>query len=129
METGITGRATLTVTDADTAIAHGSGTLSVLATPALAALMERTAWESIAPALEPGQTTVGTALSLEHTAPTPVGLTVTCESTLVAIDRRALTFKLTARDERGPIGSATHARFIVDAARFQAKADAKRTAE
>ena len=128
MDTGIKGTARLTVTEADTALAHGSGTLRVLATPALIALMERTAWESIADELEEGQTTVGTAMDMEHTAPTPVGMTVTCESELVAVDRRALTFKLTAYDERGPVGTATHGRFIVDAEKFQGKADAKKQA-
>ncbi|MGI6591022.1 MAG: thioesterase family protein [Eggerthellaceae bacterium] len=129
MDTGIKGKATLTVSEKDTAIAHGSGTLKVLATPALVALMERTAWESIADQLEPGQTTVGTAMDMQHTAPTPIGMTVTCESELVAIDRRALTFKLTAYDDRGPVGTATHGRFIVDAEKFQGKADSKKQAE
>lgn len=129
METGITGTDSLVVTEADTALAQGSGTLRVLATPALIALMERTAWHSIADQLEEGQTTVGTAMDMEHTAPTPVGMTVTCESKLVAVDRRALMFEITAHDERGPVATATHSRFIVDADKFQAKANAKLQAE
>lgn len=112
----------MTVRDQDTAVAQGSGNLEVLATPALIALMERAAWESVADRLSPGQTTVGTAMDMKHTAPTPVGMTVTCESELVSVDRRALTFEITARDEKGPIASATHSRFIVDAEAFQAKA-------
>ena len=119
----------MVVGDNDTALAQGSGTLRVLATPALIALMERTAWESIAGELEQGQATVGTAMDMEHTAPTPVGMTVTCESKLVGVDRRALMFEITASDERGPVATATHSRFIVDADRFQTKADAKRQAE
>lgn len=129
METGITGTCSMVVGDNDTALAQGSGTLRVLATPALIALMERTAWESIAGELEQGQATVGTAMDMEHTAPTPVGMTVTCESKLVGVDRRALMFEITASDERGPVATATHSRFIVDADRFQTKADAKRQAE
>lgn len=129
METGITGTCSMVVGDDDTALAQGSGTLRVLATPALIALMERTAWESIAGELEQGQATVGTAMDMEHTAPTPVGMTVTCESKLVGVDRRALMFEITASDERGPVATATHSRFIVDADRFQTKADAKRQAE
>lgn len=129
METGITGTESMVVGEADTALAQGSGTLRVLATPALIALMERTAWRSIADQLEDGQTTVGTAMDMKHTAPTPVGMKVTCESKLVGIDRRALMFEVTAHDERGPVATATHSRFIVDADKFQAKADAKRQAE
>lgn len=125
MEPGITGTASKTVEEVDTAKAQGSGELRVLSTPSLSALMERAAWESVADQLEPGQTTVGTAMDLKHDAPTPVGMTITCESTLVGVDRRALMFEITARDERGPVASATHNRFIVDAEKFQAKADSK----
>ena len=49
LEAGISGQAAVTVTSANTARAMGSGTLEVFATPALAALAERTCWESVAP--------------------------------------------------------------------------------
>ena len=127
MEAGITGAAELTVSQGDTARARRSGTLDVLATPALAELIERCCWESIAVELEEGQVTVGTRLDLRHNAPTPVGMRVRCESELVAVDRRALTFEVRAFDETGEIATATHDRFIVDAERFQRKADAKRS--
>lgn len=129
METGITGTGSFVVKEEDTALAQGSGTLRVLATPALIALMERTAWQSVADQLDDGQTTVGTAMDMEHTAPTPVDMTVTCESKLVGVDRRALMFEITAHDERGPVATATHSRFIVGSDRFQAKTDAKLQAE
>ena len=125
LETGIAGTAETTVTEANTARMRGSGTLDVFATPALAELMERCCWESVAPHLEEGQTTVGTRLDLHHNAPTPLGMHVRCESELVAIDRRALTFTVRAFDEAGEIATATHDRFIVDATRFQSKANAK----
>ena len=68
---------------------------------------------------------MGTALNLKHTAATPVGMRVWAEATLTAIDRRALSFTVTAFDECGEIGSAEHSRFLVDAEKFQQKADAK----
>lgn len=126
LETGMKGTAEFTVAPEDSARARRSGTLEVLATPALVELMERCAWESIADALDEGATTVGTSMSLSHNAPTPIGMKVRCESELVAIDRRALTFHIEAFDEHGSIATAEHGRFIVDAARFQQKADAKR---
>ena len=125
IEAGIKGAAELTVSAADTARARRSGTLDVLATPALAELVERCCWESIAEYLDEGQTTVGTRLELRHNAPTPVGMTVRCESVLTAVDRRALSFQVRAFDAAGEIAVAEHDRFIVDAQRFQAKADAK----
>ena len=114
------------VSEEDTAAAVGSGTLYVLATPRVAALMEMTAWKSLGNGLEEGCTTVGTWLSLEHLAPTPIGGTVTFESRLVKIDGRELTFSITARDAFGTIAQAEHKRVIVDSARFQKKADGRR---
>ncbi len=123
---GILGQATRLVDEMNTARAMGSGDLLVFSTPSMVALMEEAAMRSVAPSLSEGQSTVGTAIDVRHTAATPVGMTVTCESRLTGVDGRRLTFDIRAYDERGEIGSATHVRAIVDAARFQAKADAKR---
>ena len=126
LEAGIRGLASVAVTPENTARAMGSGTLEVFATPALAALAEQTCWQSVAAYLEPGSGTVGTQLSLEHTAPTPVGMTVTCESELIAAEGRKLTFSVTMRDEAGPVGQGVHQRVIINDAKFFAKAQAKR---
>lgn len=125
LEAGISGQAAVTVMSANTARAMGSGTLEVFATPALAALAERTCWESVAPHLAPGQGTVGTKLSLEHTAPTPVGMTVTCTSELLAVNGRTLVFSVSMADDKGPVGHGVHERVIIDEARFLSKAQAK----
>lgn len=125
LEIGIKGMQQVTVCEENSALSMGSGTLKVFATPAMIALMEKTAWMSAAPHLEDGQGTVGTALDIKHTAATPLGMTVTCESELIAVDGRKLTFHVTARDEAGVIGEGNHERFIVDNEKFQAKADKK----
>ena len=78
LETGIRGKQSVAVTPENTAKTMGSGTLNVFATPALVALAEKTCWMSVADALDEGCGSVGTKLELEHTAPTPVGMTVTC---------------------------------------------------
>ncbi len=125
MELGIKGARDVLVSEDKTARAMGSGELGVFATPAMVALVEETAWRSVASRLEDGQGTVGTKLELAHTAPTPVGMRVHCETELVEIDRRRLVFSFAVSDESGPIGSGTHERFIVDSARFETKANAK----
>lgn len=126
LETGIRGEQSVLVTAANTAKTMGSGTLDVFATPALVALAEKTCWMSVADALGEGNGSVGTKLELEHTAPTPVGMTVTCESELVAVEGRKLTFKVSLHDEKGPVGGGTHERFVVNDAKFAAKAEAKK---
>ena len=107
LETGLRGTQSVLVTAANTAKTMGSGTLEVFATPALVALAEKTCWMSVAEALGEGNGSVGTKLELEHTAPTPVGMTVTCESELVAVEGRKLTFKVSLHDEKGPVGGGT----------------------
>lgn len=125
IETGIRGERSVDVTPANTARALGSGTLDVFATPAMIALIEATASGSVAPYLEEGSSTVGTHLDIAHSAATPVGMRVTCETELVEVDRRRLVFKAVVRDACGEIGSGTHERFVVDDAKFVSKAQFK----
>ena len=125
LETGIKGTRTITVDEENTAKAMGSGTLDVFATPALIALMEETCWRSVANELEEGSGTVGTLLEIKHTAPTPVGMKVTCESTLTEVDGRRLVFEVIARDAKGVVGEGKHERFVIQNEKFQMKANAK----
>ena len=125
LETGIKGTRTVTVNEDNTAKAMGSGTLDVFATPALIALMEETCWRSVANELEEGCGTVGTLLEIKHTAPTPVGMKVTCESTLTEVDGRRLVFEVIARDAKGVVGEGKHERFVIQNEKFQVKANAK----
>ncbi|MCI5613040.1 MAG: thioesterase family protein [Agathobacter sp.] len=125
LKEGITGHQETIVTVENTAKTMKSGTLDVFATPAMIALMEQTAYESVAGELEEGYGTVGTMLNVKHVSATPLGMKVTCESTLTKIDGRALTFEVKAFDERGLIGEGTHERFLVQNEKFQAKANNK----
>ena len=124
-EIGIKGELTETVTEEKTAAAVGSGDLRVYATPAMAALMEKTAMLSVAETLESGKTTVGTKLDIEHSSASPVGAVITCRSELIKAEGRRLVFVVTASDNAGEIGKGTHERFIVDAERFFDKTSAK----
>lgn len=126
LETGIRGTQIVKVSEENSAKTMGSGTLDVFATPAMTALMEKTAWMSVAPFLAEGQGTVGTRLDITHDSPTPFGMTVTCDSELVEVDGRRLVFEVTVKDGSGVIGKGRHERYIVDQKRFQAKADQKK---
>jgi predicted thioesterase len=126
LKAGIKGTQKVTVTASNTAKTMGSGTLDVFATPALIALMEETSWRSVADALEEGNGTVGTMLNVKHTAPTPLGMEVTCESELTEVDGRRLVFSLRAYDAQGIVGEGTHERFIIQNEKFQQKANAKK---
>ena len=129
LEAGIKGRQEVMVEEGNCASAVGSGLLKVFATPAMIALMEKTAWMSVAPELGEGEGTVGTLLNVTHDAPTPIGMKVWCESTLEEVDGRRLVFSVEAFDEKGRIGGGRHERFIIGNEKFQAKADRKNDAE
>ena len=127
LTTGIKGTMERDVTDGLTAKAIGSGELAVFATPALIALAEETAWRSVADELEAGQGTVGTRMDLSHIAATPVGMKARCETELIELDRRKLTFHVEVFDDIEKIAEGTHERFVVDNSRFQEKANSKAT--
>ncbi len=110
-----------TVEREDTAEAVGSGGLLVFATPCMVAMMEGAACEAIAEAIPEGKTTVGTALNIQHTAATPVGLEVRAEAEVTAVEGKKITFRVVAYDEVGEIGNGTHERFVVDSQRFLEK--------
>lgn len=124
-EIGRIGTAETMVELADTALEVGSGSLRVYATPCMAALMEGAACNCIEEFLAEGQTSVGISLNLSHTSATPVGMGVIAEATLTKVEGKKLTFEITAKDEAGNIGTATHERVIVNAERFLDKTYAK----
>ncbi len=121
LETGLTHTSSLTVTEALTAKAMGSGDLPVLATPAMMALMENAAMTAVAPELPEGSTTVGGHIESSHLRPTPIGAEVKAEATLTKVDGRKLYFTVKAMQGDTIIGEGTHLRFIVDRERFMSK--------
>lgn len=125
---GTKGKTETIVTEDMTALKVGSGEAMVLATPVMAALMEKAAQDSVKTLIEEGKTTVGTALSIRHVSATPVGMRVWAETEVTAVSEngRMITFAVSAYDEKGLIGEGTHERAIVTLARFQEKTDAKK---
>ena len=118
---GVKGKEELVVTFEETAAKYGSGLVEVYATPAMVALMEKTCLNSVLPYLPEGFGTVGIKVDISHSKAPPVGMKVTCESTLIEVDRRRLVFELQAFDEKGEIGRGRHERFIIDTRKFMEK--------
>lgn len=122
---GITNEKVSKVTEDNTALSWGSGTLPVYATPAMVLLIEETASESVISDLQEGETTVGTLLDVKHTSASPIGMDVRCKTELVEVDRSRLRFKFTVLDGKGEIGVGYHERFIVKSEKFMVKAESK----
>ena len=99
----------------------------VFATGFLVGLFEWTCIMALNPHLDwPDEQSVGTKIEIDHTAATPPGLEVTAFVRLVEIDRRRLVFEVKAHDGVDTISKGTHERFVIDAAKFNAKVDAKK---
>lgn len=120
METGRTASLTFVVTEADTAQAVGSGDLPVLATPRLLAWCEAATCAAVAGSLPQGQTSVGTRVSLEHLAASPVGEEVAVEASMAYVDGRLVRFAVAASHVRDGkvVGTGEVTRVVVDAERF-----------
>lgn len=100
----------------------GSGSVTVFATPMVAALMEGAAADLAQAALAEGLTTVGTQITVNHNAPSVEGMTVTAEATLLETDGRTFQFSLRAWDDASEIATGTHTRVSVKTERFLEKA-------
>lgn len=116
---------TKVVTNHDTAMSFGSGTVSVLATPVMIGWMENVALNLVLDVLPEGYDTVGTYIGSSHIAATPVGMKVRVIAEVVEVEGKKITFKVKAYDEMDKIGEGTHTRAIIDVERFLEKTNKK----
>lgn len=110
------------MTDSDTAQVVGSGDLPVLATPQLARWFEMAAFAAAAQEVDPGHTTVGTLLSVEHVRPSAVGDSVFIHCAKPVRDGRRIIFAIRAEDAEGQeIATGKVHRAVIDPNRFMAR--------
>ncbi|MFC7489997.1 MULTISPECIES: thioesterase family protein [unclassified Knoellia] len=113
---------TFTVTEADTAVALGSGSLLVLGTPRLLAWCEAATCASLEPLTRERQTSVGTRVDLQHSAASAVGATVIVTADPAYADGRLHRFRVSARHSDGKVvATGEITRVIVDTDRFLAR--------
>lgn len=116
------------VDENNTAKAIGSGGLNVFATPAMIALMEKTACKSVETYLDKGMGTVGISINVRHISATPLEMVIYCESVLTEIHGNRLVFVIKVFDDMGLVGEGVHERFIVNNEKFLCRAREKRWA-
>lgn len=120
------GEAMILVNSAYTAIAARSGSLEVLGTPYMIALMEKATCSACESLLEEGETTVGTAINITHDKASGLGELIKATATLKAVNGRKLTFDVIATDSKEDIiGKGTITRFVVNGERFMSKVESK----
>ena len=121
IQEGLTHTSQLTVTQAVTAIAMGSGDMPVLATPSMMALMENAAMLAVADHLPEGCTTVGGHIDSSHLKPSKLGDTVTATATVTRVDGKKIEFTIQAHSGDVLLGEGTHLRFIDDKEKFMSR--------
>jgi fluoroacetyl-CoA thioesterase len=104
-----------------TASAVGSGGVDVLATPQMILLFEKAARDAVQAQLPPGETTVGTMVSVSHFAATPMGEEVRATARVTKVDGRRIVYSVSASDQHRQIGEGTHERYVIDLDRFMKK--------
>jgi len=122
LKPGLCAEVELTVTEADTAFALRSGSVHVLATPRVVALVEEASCAAIENDLADGETSVGNRVEVSHLQPTRVGSVVRAESTLEKVEGRRLTFTVSVSDKGGLVAAGKVTRVVVDVDRFLEKA-------
>jgi len=118
LKAGMSARVERIVAEKDTAVAFGSGEVSVFATPMMIGIMENAALQAVDSSLPEGYATVGTHLDVRHLAATPVGMSVYATAELVEIDGKKLKFRIEAFDEQEKIGDGWHGRYIIQTDKF-----------
>lgn len=98
---------------------------AVLATPVMIMAMENAALEAIKPYFEPGESAVGTRVDVSHLAATPVGRRIVAFAEVISVTGRHIEFRVKAMDGNEEIGHGTHARVVIELAKFSASLAAK----
>jgi fluoroacetyl-CoA thioesterase len=98
----------------------------VYATPRMVGDVEYTCRDFLLEHLDAGEDSVGAHVSIDHLAPTPLGLSVSVQIRVKEVDRRKVVFEFSVRDLLEEVGRGTHVRFVVDTAKTRERLAAKR---
>jgi predicted thioesterase len=122
LQSGLCAVVTIVVEDGDTAVALRTGDVPVLATPGLVRLAEEATLRAVEGRLEPGTTTVGYRVQVDHLAPVPIGDEVRAEAVLESVEGRRLNVRVSLTDARGLVGAGRITRVVVERDRFLERA-------
>jgi fluoroacetyl-CoA thioesterase len=125
LATGLKGSKTLEV-DESRCIGFMGREAAVYATPRMVSDVEYACRDMLLQHLDPGEDSVGAHVSIDHLAPTPMGLKVSIEVRIVEVDRRKVTWEFSVKDPLEEVGRGRHARFVVELAKTRERLAAKR---
>ncbi|MGI8610024.1 MAG: thioesterase family protein [Candidatus Dormibacteria bacterium] len=115
---GATFELTRSVTEEMSARHLGSGSVGVLATPAMIAMMEGAATLCVQPFVGPGKTTVGYIVNIRHLAPTAIGGEAMARASVTAVDGKRITFNVQCFEGDKKVGDGEHVRVVIESGAF-----------
>ena len=111
--------------DPDRTISFMGEGARVYATPRLISDIEFTCRDLILQHADAGEDSVGMEVAVKHLAATLAGSTVEISVRITAVDKRVVTFEVSARDELDTVSAGTHTRFVVEVAKTKERLKAK----
>ena len=122
---GLRGQAQVIVKHEHTLNHHHPELPAIFSTPHMIGLMEVAAADAMKPYCDPGEISVGTAINIEHRAPTIPGQQVTAEAELESANGRFYVFRVRAHNGVEEIGRGTVTRAFVNPAEIAKRHAAK----
>ena len=98
----------------------------VYATPKMVSDVEYACRDWLVGHLDAGEDSVGTHVTIDHLAATPLGLQVSIEMKVKEVDRRKVVFEFSVRDPVEECGRGIHVRFVVENAKRNERLAEKR---
>ena len=124
LKSGLETRKTITIGE-DRCIGFMGKEGMVYATPKMVSDVEYTCRDFLLEHLDAGEDSVGAHVSIDHLAPTPLGLEVSVRIEVAEVDRRKVVFRFSVKDPIEEVGRGTHVRFVVETAKTRARLAAK----
>jgi predicted thioesterase len=101
------------------------GMPSVLSTPQLIGMLERTARQTLQPFQDADERSVGIEIELRHIAATPLGSQVICAARVISVNETQIGFQIEARDQHELIARGLHKRAVVRIGSFAKRVQKK----
>jgi fluoroacetyl-CoA thioesterase len=124
LKSGLTASKTVEI-DESRCIGFMGKEAAVYATPRMVSDVEYACRDMLLAHLDEGEDSVGAHVSIDHLAPTPMGMKVTLEVKIVEVDRRKVVFDFSVKDIE-EAGRGRHVRYVVETAKTRERLAAKR---
>jgi len=100
--------------------------LRVYSTPSMVHDVEYACYRLIGEHLDPGETSLGVHVAMDHLGPTPIGHRVEIAVTVQSIEGRKVSLDAEVHDGVEVVGRGTHVRVVAEVERLRSKVGSKR---